>query len=144
MTDEQRSALAALRFSWAPVPDDVWRPSPFHVDGLHHQVAQDVLNGLSDARASADASPIGLVLQGQRGAGKTHLLGWVRQQVQDQDGYFFLVSLLDAENFWVSVVHSMLDGLAREAPDRENQLRVLLRRLCDLAGLPRAVRRAIV
>ncbi|MFF5171775.1 ATP-binding protein [Micromonospora sp. NPDC000089] len=143
MTEAERDALAVLRFDWAPVPDDVWRPSPFHVEGLHRAVARDVLDGMADARSSADASPLGLVLQGQRGSGKTHLLGWVRQQVQRQDGWFFLVSLLDAHGFWDSVLVSMLDGLARPTSGGDTQLTLLLRRLASTVGAPRTVRRAV-
>ena len=135
-------ALAALRFDWAPVPDDVWRPSPFHVDGLHRGVVGDVVAGIADARASADASPLGLVLKGRRGSGKTHLLGWVRQLVQDQGGYFFLVSLLDAKGFWDSVLASMLEGLFRAVPGSDTQLRLFLRRLSAVVGAPRTARRS--
>ena len=144
MTEEQRAALAALRFNWAPVPDDVWRPSQFHVEGLHPAVVRDLQDGLADAKASRDGSPIGLVLQGQRGSGKTHLLGWTRQQVQQQGGYFFLISLLDAKGFWDSVLASMLDGLSRPVPGSDTQLRLLLRRLSSLVGAPRSARRAVM
>lgn len=144
MNDEQRAALAALRFNWAPVPDDVWRPLPFHVDGLHAGVIQAIRVGLDEAAVSADSSPIGLVLQGQRGSGKTHLLGWLRQQVQAAGGYFFLVSLLNAKGFWDSVLASMLDGLARPVPGSEPQLRLLLRRLSARVGAPRSARRAFM
>src|SRR5262252_3264345 len=114
MTDDQIKALEALRLEWAPVEDDVWRLPPYHVEGL------------------------------QRGTGKTHLLGWVREQVNALGGYFFLVSLLDVEGFWASVVQSLDDGLARSADGKETQLRTLLRDLGDRAGAPRAVRRAVV
>ncbi len=144
MKDEERVALSALRFDWAPVPDDVWRPSPFHVDGLHPAVTHDVLDALAAATASQDSSPIGLVLQGQRGSGKTHLLGWVRQQIQSAGGYFFLVSLLDAKGFWDSVLESMLDGLARPVDGGEPQLTLLLRRLSSRIGAPRTARRAVM
>src|SRR5262249_42879602 len=107
MTQDQRRALEALRFNWAPVADDVWRPAPFHVEGLHRTAELALLRGLDDARTSIESSPIGLILQGQRGAGKTHLLGWGREQVQRHGGYFFLVSLLDAAGFWASVVQSI-------------------------------------
>ena len=86
MTEEERRALAALRLSWVQAPDDVWRRSPFHVDGLHETVVRDVRDGIAEAEASADVSPIGLVLEGRHGTGKTHLLGWVREQVQQQGG----------------------------------------------------------
>ncbi|MFJ6199330.1 helicase HerA domain-containing protein [Micromonospora sp. NPDC092111] len=126
------------------MPDDVWRPSPFHVEGLHTAVVRDVLDGVADARDSADGSPLGLVLLGQRGSGKTHLLGWIRQQVQDQGGYFFLVGLLDAHGFWDSVLTAMLDGLSRPVPGGETQLRLLLRGLSSMVGAPRAARRAVM
>ncbi|MBM2620821.1 ATP-binding protein [Actinoplanes sp. LDG1-06] len=142
MTDEERAALAALRFSWAQVPDDVWRSSPFHVDGLHATVVQDVLEGIAEAEASADASPIGLVLQGPAGSGKTHLLGWVREQVQRRGGYFFLIGVLDGRKFWDAVLLFLIDGLARPAFDGETQLSLLLRRLSARVGAPRNARRA--
>ena len=144
MNEDERKALAALRFDWAPVPDDVWRPSPFHVEGLHRGVVNEILASMADAKASKDANPLGLVLKGRRGSGKTHLLGWVRQQIQDQGGYFFLVSLLDAKGFWDSVLASMLEGLFRGVPGSDTQLRLFLRRLSSVVGAPRSARRAVM
>ncbi|MBE3008076.1 DUF87 domain-containing protein [Microbispora sp. NEAU-D428] len=143
MSGKELDALAALRFNYAKVPDDVWRPLPFHVGTLHRQTAQAVLDGFIEAEESADASPIGLVIQGQRGAGKTHLLGWVRQKVHEEDGYFFLVSLLDARSFWESVLLSMLDSLSRPIPGSGTQLKELLWRLCLLAEVPEDARRSL-
>ncbi len=144
MTEEERAALAALRMSWVLAPDDVWRRSEFHVQGLHRTVVQDILAGIADAEYSADASPVGLVLEGRQGTGKTHLLGWVREQVQQQGGYFFLIGLLDARDFWDGLLIFMLDGLARETPNGETQLRLLLRRLASRIGAPRTDRRAVI
>lgn len=144
MNEAERTALAALRFSWAMAPDDVWRRSPFHIDGLHDSVFQDMRDGIADAAASPDASPIGLVLEGRHGTGKTHLLGWVREQVQQMGGYFFLIGLLDSRNFWDGLLVFLLDGLAREVPGGETQLSLLLRRLASRVGAPRADRRAVI
>ncbi|GIJ67044.1 helicase HerA domain-containing protein [Virgisporangium ochraceum] len=144
MTEEERAALAALRFNWAQVPDDVWRPSQFHVDGLHPATVQDVRAGIGEASASPGPSPIGLVLEGRNGSGKTHLLGWVREQIQERDGYFFLISLVDGERFWDTVLMHMLDGLARQVPGSETQLKLLLRRLSANIGAPRGARRAVM
>ena len=82
-------------------------------------------------------------MQGQRGTGKTHLLGWVREQVQRQDGYFFLVGLLDGSRFWHSVAHSLLTGLARRVDGHETQTPVFMRRLTLLTGVPFAARQAL-
>ncbi|MDR7278004.1 ATP-binding protein [Catenuloplanes atrovinosus] len=144
MTEEERAALQALNFDWARVPDDVWRPSRFHVDGLHPTVVQNVVEGIAEADRSRESSPIGVVLQGPPGSGKTHMLGWVRQHTSQLGGYFFLVSLLDSKGFWDSVLASMLDGLARPIPGSETQLQLLLRRLSSKVGAPRLARRAFM
>ncbi|WBB73464.1 DUF87 domain-containing protein [Micromonospora sp. WMMD1128] len=141
--DEQRRALAALRFNWAPTPDDVWKPTPFHVAGLHHDVVTTVLDSFVEAQASTGSSPVGVAILGQRGTGKTHLIGTVRQQVQGRGGFFFLVELLEARTFWQRTAISMLEGLVRPMPDETTQLRAFLRRLADEVGAPRTVRRAV-
>ncbi|GLW09921.1 hypothetical protein Misp01_50500 [Microtetraspora sp. NBRC 13810] len=143
MNGDERRALGALHFNWVQGPDDVWRSARFHVEGLHHSTARILLDGLSEAWHSQDASPVGVVVQGQRGSGKTHLLGWVRDQVQRQGGYFFLVGLLDARDFWESTVVSMLGDLAREGEKGRNQLKSFLVRLSVLLEVPRMVRRAV-
>jgi hypothetical protein len=144
MTERELTALAALRLNWVQAPDDVWRRSPFHVDGLHDAVARDVRDGIADAEASPDANPVGLVLEGRQGTGKTHLLGWVREQVQERGGYFFLIGLLDGRKFWDGVLIFVLDGLARRMPDGQTQLNLLLRRLASRIGAPRTDRRAVI
>jgi hypothetical protein len=143
MNDDERRALEALRFNYVEGPGDVWRPSQFHVDGLHRRTAQMILDGLAEANDSVEASPIGVILQGQRGTGKTHMLGWVREKVQGEGGYFFLVGLLDARDFWDSVVVSMLDSLARDVLG-DSQLRMFLRSLSSLVGVPRLKRRELI
>lgn len=145
MTGErERAALAALRLSWVQGPDDVWRPSLFHVEGLHRQTMRMLRDGLAEAAASRDTSPIGVVVQGQKGAGKTHLLGWLREEVQGQEGYFFLVGLLDARNFWESTVVSLLEGLARETVDGWSQLQVFLWRLAVQVGAEQTLQHALL
>ncbi|MEV4472645.1 DUF87 domain-containing protein [Nonomuraea sp. NPDC049504] len=135
--------LAALSFNYTESADDVWRRSEYHVEGLHGASAQIVLDGLAEAAGRADGSPIGVVVQGQRGTGKTHLLGWVREQAQRQGGYFVLVSLLDAKGFWESTVVSILDSLFRPREDGQVQLAVLLDRLAVQVGVSRMTRRAV-
>ncbi|GII42258.1 ATPase [Planotetraspora phitsanulokensis] len=110
---------------------------------MNRPTAQAVLDGVGEAARSAGTSPIGLVIEGQRGVGKTHLLGWIREKVQEEGGYFFLVGLLDAGTFWVNVVNSMMDNLSREL-DGESQLKAFLRRISSQVGVSRMVRRAVI
>ncbi|MPZ82948.1 MAG: DUF87 domain-containing protein [Actinophytocola sp.] len=136
MTEDEQRALAALRFNWAWTPDDVWGRSGFHVDGMHVAMEREVLAGLRQAKGPDLGSPIGLVLQGQRGSGKTHLLGWVRRQVQLEDGYFFLVDLDQGRAFWPSMEHAIRRDLMRTNERRQTQLSLMLSRLAALVGLP--------
>jgi hypothetical protein len=137
LTEEQFQALSALRFDWAMTPDDVWSPHPEHVPELQQRVGRRVLDGLGDAKRSRDSSPLGLAIQGSKGSGKTHLLGWVREQVLQAEGYFFLVGVTQGEAFWPNVVEAMLDGLWRETGNDRNQLQLLLERLGTKAGASR-------
>jgi len=143
MRDDERRALAALRFDSALAPDHVWRDPPFHVDGLYGDVSRRIRAGFGDARNSPDASPIGIAIQGRAGTGKTHLLGWVRRQVQAGDGYFFLVSLVDGNAFWKSTTLSIVDGLVRPGSDDVTQLGRFLSRLTDRTRLPTRTVRSI-
>ncbi|SHM20509.1 helicase HerA domain-containing protein [Cryptosporangium aurantiacum] len=143
MSEHDLRALSAVRLNFTAAPDDVWDPAPVHVDGFHEKVTNAVLAGLKDARKSSGASPVGVLIQGQRGTGKTHLLGWLREQVQAADGYFFLVELLNPAAFWQSTVLSILDGLTRKVKHRQPQLTTLLARLAARAGLDEAATNAV-
>ncbi|WP_436528746.1 helicase HerA domain-containing protein [Actinoplanes sp. HUAS TT8] len=142
MNPDERQALTALRLSWAPTPDDVWRQPPYHVDGLHRDVVDLVLDGVAEAKG--DENPIGIALQGQRGTGKTHLLGTVRERVQAEGGYFFLVELFESKAFWRSTAQHMVEGFARPRADGETQLTFLLKQLAEELDMPRPVRRAVI
>lgn len=143
MTDPRREALAVLRFDWAETPDHIWSTSPYHVDGLHERAEQEIRLGINDANWSEGPSPIGLVLQGQKGVGKTHLLGWVRREVQRQKGYFFLIALNFGESFWSDAADAVRSGLMRVDDHGDTQLARFLRQLCVRIGTPDPVTQAI-
>jgi hypothetical protein len=136
MTPGERRALESLRFNWTWTSDDVWGDSRFHVEGMHVEVDREVLAGLRDAKTSKRGSPIGLVVRGQRGSGKTHLLGWVRRRTQEEGGYFFMADLDQVNEFWPGVLLAVQRDLLLANGTEENQLTVLLRRLAAKAGLP--------
>jgi hypothetical protein len=144
VTEAALKALAHLQFHYTPTRNDVWHTPRFHVDGLHSDVLATILDGLSTAERSPDASPIGVAVRGQRGAGKTHLLSRVRELTQLKGGYFFLVNLLDANTFWRSAAASVLDGLHQPVDDDgTTQLHAFLQRLTGAIDLPVVTRMAV-
>lgn len=143
LSDVQRTALRSVRLSWAPTYEEVWDAASedTHVDGLHTDVWEDLEDALGDAVASTGASPTGLVITGNAGTGKTHLLTRFRSEVQAAGHYFVLLELLDATDFWRAALTSLRSSLLRPARDHETQLAQLLWLLSDEAGLSRAHRR---
>jgi hypothetical protein len=145
MQEAQRKALASLRLTWAPTADDLWQPqAAMHVRGLNEYAVDDVMDAFGDATRDPVSTPLGVVVQGQAGSGKTHLLGQIRERVQAADGYFLLVELLDAASFWQSVRSGIIESLGRPGAQRETQLKDLLWELSSIAHVSRADRRAIV
>lgn len=140
-----REALSALRLTWAPTADDLWHSQgALHVRGLHDRAMSDVMAAFGDAERETDSSPLGVVVRGPAGSGKTHLLGQVREQIQTGGGYFFLVELLDAAGFWQSTRAGILESLGRPGSERETQLKDLLWELSSVAHISRANRRAVI
>ncbi|MDT5152287.1 MAG: hypothetical protein QOI01_4020 [Mycobacterium sp.] len=144
MDPQQRDALKSLRLSFAPAADDLWHSQgTFHVPGVNDGALEVVMAAFDDADRAPDSSPLGVVVRGRAGSGKTHLLGQVRERVQAQDGFFFLLELLDATSFWESARSSILESLGRPAAERETQLKEVLWRLASVAHVSRADRRAV-
>lgn len=144
MDPRQREALSSLRLTWAPTADDLWSSQgAVHVGGLNEFALDDVDAAFGDAARNPESNPLGVVIQGQAGSGKTHLLGQVRERVQARGGYFLLVELLDATSFWQSAHGGILESLGRPGGERETQLKDLLWELSTLAHVGRADRRAI-
>ncbi|GAA2974299.1 helicase HerA domain-containing protein [Actinokineospora diospyrosa] len=141
---EGLAALATLRFDWADTPDHVWRDSPYHVDGPHADVARAIDGAIRDATASAGPSPIGLVLQGQKGVGKTHLLGTVRRQTHAAKGYFFLDNVSAGDAFWENAVEALRFGLSQADESGETQLHRFLRQVCELGVVDPASAKVIL
>jgi hypothetical protein len=141
---EQRRALTELRrLDWAPTPEDVWTDLDVHLDELNGAAGEAVLHAFEEAAARRTGSPLGLVVEGQHGSGKTHLLRWAREKVQQQEGYFFLMGIADGRSFWPNIVHTLLRGLRRSGYYRHTQLAMFLERLSERAELPSALRRQI-
>lgn len=143
ISQTQRAALAALDFNPAPTADDVWRPSPYNVPELHQRAVDHILTGVNKAQRDDVAKPLGVAVQGRAGSGKTHLLGAVREQIQRDGGYFFLVSLINGKTFWENTALCMVEGLGQNAIGWSTQLKSFLRRLTAELHLPADVRDAI-
>ena len=143
MTTADLDALKALTFDWTSGLKDVWVPSRYHIEGLHAETTELIRRGISEAQASNGPNPLGIAIQGQGGAGKTHLLGWAREQVQEVRGYFFLVGDLSRTTFWEEVLGSIVQQLLPIQEGKWYQLETLLADLADRMDLEKTARDAV-
>lgn len=111
MNDEERVALASIQFGSVLGPDEIWSPLSHHVDGLHPRATEEIVRAVRGARNRPRHTPTGIVISGERGVGKTHMLGWLRQHVQNEGGYFFMPRLIDGASFWAGAVHGIVTQL---------------------------------
>lgn len=144
MDSTHHEALSALRLNFVMSLDDIWHAQSSHIGGLHEHALADVMAAFGDAEREPDSKPLGVVIRGRAGSGKTHLLGQVRERVQAAGGFFFMIELLDAVSFWQSARGGILESLGRPGAERETQLKDLLWRLSSIAHISRAARRAVI
>lgn len=136
MTEEEDYALASIQFSSVLGADEIWSPLSHHVDGLHPHALAALTRAVRTAAARPCSTPTGLVLSGEKGVGKTHMLGWLRQHVQEQGGAFFMPKLIDGASFWSGAVHGAVNRLLGSDG---GQLGSMLYKLAELAGCDSAL-----
>ncbi len=138
-TDSQDlAAMRSVNFDWAVQLDDVWRDPPGDVPELHLSTRQRFAEQLQSMRRSADTqgaqlaadtSPLGWIMIGSGGVGKTHLLGAMRRQSSELRAGFVLVDMTDVSNFWQTVLQGYLDSLQTPYVGDQYQYQVLLQQL---------------
>lgn len=127
-------ALNEVYVSPVLTSEEVWAPlAPHHVEGLHPDVSRRLTRSMKALHSNHN--PTVSVLQGDRGCGKTHLLGWVRHEIQRQSGFFFYLKLVADQDFWTSATGSLIDSLYRKEDGGQEQLLHLLDTLARTAGL---------
>ena len=144
MNEDERRALRKLRFDSAQTPAGVWKSSRYHVSELHVEAIGQIADGLEDAEACVDDSPLGVVVQGAAGAGKTHLLGTAREFTQRKGGYFSLIELSDSVPFWQGAAEALRWDLLRPGAGKRTQLHDFLDRLATLVTVPADVREIVL
>jgi hypothetical protein len=127
---DQLSAFREVDFDWTMHLDAVWNAAPFDVEHVHGAVRRDFDDRVARlSRATSPLSPLGVVIIGGAGIGKTHLLGALRRQTQAADATFVLVDLTDVHDFWETLALGWLKSLQRPGASGVEQYRALLAHL---------------
>ena len=135
-------AFAAADFHWTRGLRDVWAQAPYHVDGLHGDLADRVVADFFARTRAPDSSPIGQVLSGRAGSGKTHLLGTLRRRVWESGGWFVLIDFVGVADFWAAAALAFLESLSRTMPSGHSQAGAILRAVLKSLSADPAARAA--
>ena len=126
-------ALRAVDFNWTHALHDVWSDPPVHVEDLHRSTVDRIVDEFRLRTASPNANPIGQVISGRAGVGKTHLIGTLRRQVWEAHGWFVLLDIIGITDFWATAALCFVESLCRRmpggAPQYTNILSAVLHRL---------------
>jgi Helicase HerA, central domain len=127
-------AFRAINFDWTRKLRSVWRDPHYHVPGLHRQVVDDVRDYffLKTVDSDPDDEPLGRVIVGPKGFGKTHLIGELRRQVWEREGWFVLLDFIGIKDFWSSVALGFLISLQVRMVDGKTQCDRLVLRVAEL------------
>lgn len=129
---DQLTALRAANFEWTTHIDGIWRDPAFDVPQLHQKIRSE-LNYRLDRLAQRPevGSPLGVVLVGEAGAGKTHLLSALRKEAFARRASFVLIDMTDVRDFWDTAQLGFLRALYRTGSSGKEQFREILQHIYE-------------
>ena len=132
VTEAALEAFRAVNFDYTRQLKSVWNDPLYHVSTINRAAADDIMDYfLSRTRGETGEEPLGKILVGAAGFGKTHLIGELRRRVWEADGWFVLLDFIGVKDFWSSVALGFLSSLQVRTPGRPTQYDLLISRLAD-------------
>src|SRR5260221_1531566 len=119
-------AFSAVNFDWTSHLQSVWLDPAFHVEDLHRPVADELIDYFVKATREPGVSPLGRVVVGPAGAGKTHLIGRLRRRAWEAGGWFVLIDTVGITDFWPTVALGYLTSLQQPMSDGRPQYEAVL------------------
>jgi Helicase HerA, central domain len=141
------AALRAFRsvdFNWTHDLQSVWSDPVFQVDELHRMLIDQIVDDFLLGTKQPTSNPIGKVILGEAGAGKTHLIGTLRRRVWQAGGWFVLLDIIGITDFWATTALGFLNSLQQPMPSGASQYAAVLGTIVKRIPLDAAVRKAVV
>jgi len=120
-------ALAGIDLQWTTHSHAVWRDLAHDVAALHGGVRREFGTALTAMQlAFDDASPLGWIVVGPAGAGKTHLLSVLRREAFRNGAAFIFADMTDVRDFWGTTLLGFLESLRKADPSGVDQSAALV------------------
>ncbi len=121
-------AFRSVNFDWAMRLSDVWGRAAQDAPEFHANIRAEFARKLEEMRKDpTGGSPLGWVVVGGGGTGKTHLLGAFRREATRRKCAFVLVDMTDVRTFWETVLQGFIDSLQQSFEGDDYQYKWLLR-----------------
>ncbi|MGE3775672.1 MAG: AAA family ATPase, partial [Pirellulaceae bacterium] len=143
-TSPDLAALRAIDFDWTMHLRSVWTDPPYDSAEIHTGLRDEFQERLDDLNEEANPnSPLGWLLVGAAGSGKTHWLSVCRRHAVGRGVGFILVDMTDVRDFWSTVLQGYLDSLQQEYEPGKFQQQSLLEKFLGLFKFDVPVERAL-
>jgi hypothetical protein len=130
MSKSELAALEAVDFSWTVHLKSVWEDIGYDVRSHNIAIRNDILKDINQlAKAASPLSPLGRILIGPAGSGKTHLLAMIRKRMAEAGLHFVLVDMTDVHDFWETVLQGFVNSLGQDFANARPQYHLLLEKL---------------
>ena len=132
-------AFRAVNFDWTRQLKSIWADPVYHVPSLHEAAIDDIMDYFVSRTRDPDPNdePLGKVIVGPAGYGKTHLIGELRRRICSSDGWFVLLDFIGIKDFWSSVALGFLNSLQVRMPGNKTQYDQLIIKLAEQLNLKR-------
>jgi len=131
-TQSELESLRHVDLNWAVKLTDVWNDALGDVPELHGKIRNEFSQQLDVMTKNSINAPLGWMVVGSGGVGKTHLLGAMRRECTRQGAGFVLVDMTDVRDFWDVVLQGYIDSLQSPFGDQyEYQYEQLLFQFFD-------------
>ncbi len=130
-------AFRSVDFDWTRQLRSIWRDPPYNVPSLHQERLDDIVDYFGRKTRDPDNAdePLGCVVVGPAGYGKTHLMGELRRRVWRMNGWFVLLDFVGIKDFWQSGALGFLNSLQVQMGDGRTQYDWLILRLATRLGI---------
>ncbi|MGO9682594.1 MAG: ATP-binding protein [Beijerinckiaceae bacterium] len=121
----------------------IWSDPVFQVDELNNSTVDRIMDDFLLYTRNVTDNPIGRVVMGEAGTGKTHLIGTLRRRVWQAQGWFVLLDIVGITDFWVTAVDGFVASLHQTMANGQTQYQAVLSKVLEQVPLDEATKNTI-